>query len=132
MTCPSCSDSVERLVSGLGGLKSKKVSHETNSGEFVIHENLLTEEELIKRINQGHYKVDLERKENRLFQIEITKCPVCEKSGQLVQNSLFKSNLKQESIGKINLEAKNYICLNPSCSVAYYNENNKLAIDKSE
>ncbi len=132
MTCPSCSASVERLISDLDGLKSKKVSHETGSGEFVIDENLLTEEELIKRINQGHYKVDLAGKENLQSQIEITKCPVCEKSGQLVPNSVFKSNLKQESFGRINLEAKNYICLNPSCSVAYYNGNNKLSIDQSE
>jgi copper chaperone CopZ len=132
MTCPSCSASVERLVHDLEGLKSQKVSHETDSGEFVIDENLLTVEELINRINQGHYKVDLPKNENRLPQIEIPKCPVCKKSGQLVPNSVFKSNLKLESIGKINFEIKNYICLNSSCLIAYYNENDKITIDKSE
>ncbi|MDD3210876.1 cation transporter [Bacteroides graminisolvens] len=132
MTCLSCSASVERLVSDLEGLISQKVSHKTDSGEFMIDENLLTEEELIKRINQGHYKVDLPEKENLQAQIEIPKCPICNKSGLLVPNSVFKSNLKQENLGKINLEAKNYICLNPSCSVAYYSKNKKLTIDKSE
>lgn len=132
MTCPSCSASVERLVSDLDGLKSKKVSHETDSGEFAIDENLLTEDELIKRINQGHYKVVGFMEEDFHLQIEIPKCPICEKSGQLVPNSVFKSNLKQESLDKINLEARNYICLNSICSIAYYNENNKTTIDKSE
>ena len=132
MTCPSCSASVERLVQDLEGLKSQKVSHETDSGEFVIDENLLTEKELINRINQGHYKVDLLEKEILQHQKEIQRCPVCAKSGQLVPVSVFKSNLKHESIEKINFEIKNYICLNPSCSVAYYNENNKFTIDKSE
>jgi copper chaperone CopZ/bacterioferritin-associated ferredoxin len=132
MTCPGCSASVERLVRDLEGLKSQKVSHETDSGEFVIDENLLPEEELINRINQGHYKVDLAGKEKVIFQIAISKCPVCNTSGQLVPNSVFKSNLKKDSIGKIDLKAKNYICLNPSCSVAYYNENNRNTIDKSE
>ena len=132
MTCPSCSASVEGLVSNLKGLKSLKVSHETDRGEFVIEENLLTEEELIKKINQGHYKVGRAEKENLQAQVEIPKCPACEKSGQQVPNSVFKANLKQETIGKINLEVKNYICLSPSCAVAYYNENNKGTIDKSK
>jgi len=132
MTCSSCSASVERLISDLEGLKSQKISHETDSGDFVIDENLLTVEELIKRINHGHYKVDIAEKENLQYQIEITKCPVCKESGQLVPNSVFKSNLKQGGINKINLEANNYICLNPTCSVAYYSEKNKLTICKSE
>lgn len=132
MTCPGCSASVERLVGDLEGVKSQKVSHETASGEFVIDESLLTEEALINRINQGHYKVDLGGKENLVFNLAISKCPVCKQPGQLVPNSVFKSNLKKESIAKIDVKAKNYICLSPSCSVAYYNEPGQTTIDKSE
>ncbi len=132
MTCPGCSASVERLVADLKGLQSQKVSHETDSGEFVIDENLLTEEDLINRINQGHYKVDLPKKNPFQFRVDINRCPVCEKPGQLVPNSVFQSNLKPGSLSKINLKAQNYICLNPSCSVAYYNTENKFTVDKSE
>ena len=129
MTCPTCSAAVNRLVDELEGVISKNVNHVSDSGLFEFDETVITEEEIIAKINEGHYKVDTDKEiiENI---VDIPECPTCNVSGQLVPNSVFNSILVTESKSKIDLEKKNYICLNPECNTAYYN--NELTIDKSE
>ena len=129
MTCPSCSAAVDRLVEELDGMKTKNINHVTDSGQFEFDDNTITEEEIIAKINEGHYKVDTDKEiiENN---INIPECPVCTTSGQLVPDSVFKSNLITDSFNKIDREKKNYICLNPACDTAYYND--VITIDKSK
>jgi len=129
MTCPTCSAAVNRLVDELEGVISKNVNHVSDSGLFEFDETVISEEEIIAKINEGHYKVDTDKEiiENI---VDIPECPTCNVSGQLVPNSVFNSILVTESKSKIDLEKKNYICLNPECNTAYYN--NELTIDKSE
>jgi len=129
MTCPSCSATVNRLVDELEGIKSKNINHVTDSGLFEFDENVITEEQIIAKINESHYKVDTDKViiENT---IEIPKCPICDVSGQLVPNTVFNSNLVAESKPKINLEKQNYICLTPECKIAYYND--EITINISE
>ncbi len=124
MTCPSCSASVERLVDELGGVESKKINHVSDSGKIEFNEDVISAEEIIAKINEGHYKVmgfeDIENKR------DIPTCPICNHSGQLVPNTVFRSNLKPDAFEEINLESKNYICLNPQCDIAYYNDNQTI------
>jgi copper chaperone CopZ len=129
MTCPSCSASVDRLIDELDGIKSKNINHVSDSGKIEFDENIISEEQIIAKINEGHYQVDSNKNviENDL---NIPECPACLKSGQLVPNTVFKSNLKPKSNEKIDLERQNYICLNSQCDIAYYNKD--LTINKSE
>ncbi|RUT79717.1 cation transporter [Ancylomarina longa] len=128
MTCPSCSAAVERCLDELEGIQEKIVDHHTDSGKIAFDESIISEEEIIAKINEGHYKVaGFENIENALV---IPECPECAKSGQLVPNTVFQSNLKTESLRKINLGTKNFICFNPDCKIAYYNE--EIKIDLSE
>jgi len=129
MTCPTCSAAVNRLVDELDGVKSKNVNHVSDSGLFEFDETIITEEEIIAKINEGHYKVDTDKDiiENI---VDIPTCQTCNISGQLVPNTVFNSILVTESKSKIDLEKKNYICLNPECNTAYYND--ELTISKSE
>lgn len=129
MTCPSCSASVERLVNKLDGVKEQNVSHENDLGVFTIDESVLSESELIAKINEGHYKVEMSEK---IIPAEktIPPCPVCNNSGRLVPNTVFKSILKAESKQKVNLEAENYICMDADCLVAYYTGKNTITKDE--
>ncbi len=128
MTCASCSTSVEKLVDNLNGIQAKYINHVTDKGKIEFDENVISQEEIISKINEGHYKViGFENIKNK---IKVPLCPKCSQSGQLVPNSVFKSNLKVENFKKVNLEIENYICQNPTCNVAYYNS--ETTIDKSE
>jgi copper chaperone CopZ/bacterioferritin-associated ferredoxin len=129
MTCPSCSSAVERLVDELDGVKARNINHVADSGKIEFDENVITEEEIIAKINEGHYKVDTDKEiiENK---IDIPECPICNTSGQLVPNTVFRANVKVESSSKFDLSKNNYICLNPICNVAYYSNN--TTIDKTE
>jgi len=129
MTCPSCSAAVDTLLNELDGIKFKSINHVLDSGQIEFDESIIGEEEIIAKINEGHYKVDTDKEiiENI---VDILECPNCKTPGQLVPNTVFKSNLKVESQGKIDLGKHNYICLNPACSIAYYNDD--IIIDKSE
>ncbi len=129
MTCQSCSASVERLVNELDGIETQKVSYENDLGVFTINENKLSERELIAKINEGHYKVEIFEKIITTKDKIIPICPVCKNSGQLVPNTVFKSNLV-ESKRKVNLETENYICMDTDCSVAYYNGKNTIGKDE--
>lgn len=129
MTCPSCSAAVDRLIDELDGIKSKNVNHVSDSGLLEFDEDIITEEQIIAKINEGHYKVDTDKDiiENI---VEIPKCPNCNNSGQLVPNTIFNSILVADSKSKIDMEIKNYICLSPECNTAYYND--LLTIDTAE
>ncbi len=132
MSCSSCSASVERLVDTLDGLESRNISHESDTGTFIFDADILSSEELISKINEGHYKVDIENKQ--IFEIKsiILACPKCGNSGQLVPNTVFRSNIKADSLNKVNTEIDNYICMDTNCDVAYYNEDNDTLILKNE
>jgi hypothetical protein len=56
------------------------------------------------------------------------KCPTCSKTGQKVQNETVKHILKAKYKSKIG-EQDYYLCMNPDCSVAYYNP--ESVFDKS-
>lgn len=126
MTCPSCSASVEKLIDELEGIKTKFVNHATDTGKVEFDEQLVSEDEIIKKINEGHYKVI--GSEHLTTDKKIPECPLCKQSGQLVPNTVFKSNLKTESFHKINTNIENYVCMHPECSVAYYNNENNSVI----
>jgi copper chaperone CopZ len=132
MTCPSCSASVERLVDTLEGLESRTISHETDSGEFTFDPNILDESTLIAKINEGHYKVDNAYAPSFTFEAVVPACPKCGNRGQLVPNTVFRSNVKGDSFKNINTEIDNYICMDSDCDVAYYNDENKEVILKDE
>jgi len=132
MSCPSCSAAVERLVDTLDGIKSRTISHETNNGVFTFDENKVTEEELIAKINEGHYKVVLKNAPAFAFEGVVPACPVCGNKGQLVPNTVFNSNVGKQAREKINTEKDNYICMDADCDVAYYNAENDTVVSKSE
>ncbi len=133
MSCSSCSRAVEKQVENLAGLVEKNVDHDADSGEFRIDENLLTPQQLIATINQGHYKVDLAagvalpREEK-----EIPACPVCRKQGAQVPNTVLRSNLNSATFKEADLEDDFNICMNPGCKVAYYTTGKNQVIDKKE
>ena len=122
MTCPSCSASVERLIDELDGITARNINHVIDSGIISFDEKIVSEAQIISKINEGHYKVETNDKNIEVKSLA-TECPACKKSGQMVPNTVFKSNLKPESINKINFDEKNYICLSPICEVAYYGKN---------
>ncbi len=57
MTCPSCSASVEKQINGLKGINSKNVNHVTDNAKIEYDETVISEEKIISKINEGHYKV---------------------------------------------------------------------------
>ena len=129
MSCGGCSASVEKLVDELKGISERNIDHQTDSGIIKFDENIINKEDIIKKINESHYKVEgFEDVVNENKQ-EIPPCPVCHQSGNFVPNTVFKSNLRKEDYSKINFEKKNYICLNPNCSIAYYND--EITLDQS-
>ena len=133
MSCSSCSRSVENQVDQLDGLVDKSVDHEADSGEFTIDESILSPEQLIEVINQGHYKVDLPELENiTREQKEIPTCPKCNIPGAEVPNTVMRSNLKPDTYKKTILEDDFHICMNPQCTNAYYSTQRNQLIDKSE
>lgn len=129
MTCPSCSASVERLIDTLEGVESRTISHETDSGVITFDPSVLSESEVISKINEGHYKVNIEVEDEPMFSFVgvIPECPVCRKQGQLVPNTVLRSNVKIDSKQKIDIEIDNHICMNPDCEVAYYNANGTIS-----
>jgi copper chaperone CopZ/bacterioferritin-associated ferredoxin/CRISPR/Cas system-associated endoribonuclease Cas2 len=131
MTCPSCSAAVEKITDELEGIKSKTINHATDSGVFEFDENIISEKEIIAKINEGHYKVDIPEGMEITVLADIPPCPTCNKIGKKVFNSVFKSNVKPASLQKIDMKKQNYICYNSDCETVYYNEN-KMIIDHSE
>jgi len=94
-------------------------------------ENIISENDIIAKINEGHYKVDLP--EGIAIQIleENPSCPTCGKIGRKVFNSVFKSNVKAGSLSKIELDKVNFICYNSNCETVYYDDN-KMIINHAE
>ncbi len=127
MTCPTCSAAVNKLVEQLDGIQNKEVNHVTDDAKIEFDENLISEEEIIAKINEGHYKVV--GQEDLVNQVDLPHCPSCGKKGALVPNTIFRAMLKPEFSDLIKAESKHFICLNPDCNTAYYNEN--LSIDKT-
>ncbi len=118
MTCPSCSAAVERQLNELDGILDKYVNHVTDSGKISFDDSVISEEEIIAKINEGHYKVA--GFENITNAVEVPECPTCHQSGQLVPNTVFKSNLKPDFFKQIDMSEKYYACMNPKCKTAYY------------
>ena len=132
MSCSSCSRAVEKQVEQVEGIISKTVDHDADSGQFTIDESKLSEKELIATINKGHYKVDLPEGITTTVTKEIPACPTCKVAGAEVPNTVLRSNLKPDTYKKTVLEDDFNICMNPSCSVAYYTTERNQLIDKSE
>jgi len=129
MTCGGCSASVERQIGELNGILNKNIDHQTDSGRIEFNEDLISEEEIIKKINEGHYKVEGSESVINERLPKIPECPECKKPGDLVPNTVFRSNLRKKDYLNIDLNSKNYICLDPDCNVAYYND--QYSMDKS-
>ena len=127
MTCPSCSASVERQLNELDGIFDKYINHVTDSGKINFDDTLISEEEIIAKINEGHYKVA--GFENITNAIEIPTCPTCGQSGQLVPNTVFKSNLKPDFFKQIDRTQKYFACMNPTCKTAYYSGDFTIPFD---
>ena len=121
MTCPSCSVAVERQLNELDGIASQYINHVTDSGKISFDENVITKDQIIAKINEGHYKVA--GFENITNAIEVPACPTCGESGQFVPNSVFKSNLKPDYFKQIDMAQKYFACMNPTCKTAYYSNN---------
>ena len=133
MSCSSCSKAVERQVEGLDGLIKKDVDFATDSGKFTYDVNKLSYHTLIEKINEGHYKVDIEGFEsNAKSNKQIPPCPTCGQVGQLVPNTVFRSILLAEVFAKTDFEDEFQICMTPSCPTAYYSTEKNQVIDKSE
>jgi len=58
MTCPSCSATVERQLNDLDGILDKYINHVTDTGKINFDDTLISEEEIIAKINEGHYQCD--------------------------------------------------------------------------
>jgi len=132
MSCSSCSRAVERQVKGLEGLLSNNIDFATDSGEFTYDVNKLSYHTLIEKINEGHYKVDIEGYERSVSEKVISPCPTCGQTGQLVPNTVFRSLLMPETFNKTDFEDEFQICMNPTCPTAYYSTEKHQVIDKSE
>ncbi len=129
MTCASCSASVEKLIDELEGVIEKEIDHTTDSGDIKFDETQITEESIIRKINESHYKVTgFEGLTSKDLPV-IPVCPGCKQKGEPVPNTVFNSNLRKNDRIKIGMNSKNYICMNPDCNVAYYNE--EMIIDKA-
>ncbi|RLD68118.1 MAG: hypothetical protein DRI84_00615 [Bacteroidetes bacterium] len=124
MTCPSCSASLGNSINELKGIESKYIDHATDLGRIEFDENQISEEEIITKINEGHYKVI--GKEHIKNELIIPDCPECKRTGKLVPNTIFKAILNRESQQLIDRNQKNYICMNTDCNVAYYTPNSTL------
>ena len=121
MSCTSCSRAVELHLDKLDGIINKSVNHTSNSGEFTIDESILTQEQLIHFINQGHYKVEVFESQKKDTNIKhLPSCPLCKVVGSKVPNTVLRSNLKADIYKRIILEDHFIICMNPICSTAYY------------
>lgn len=48
-------------------------------------------------------------------------CPVCQKSGQKVNNKTVRNLIKEEKTNYLS-EEEHFICLSPECPVSYYTE----------
>ncbi len=127
MTCPSCSAAVDGKLIELAGIESKYINHALDSGKISFDENLVSEEEIIAKINETHYKVV--GKEEITNNIQIPECPTCHREGKLVPNTVFKSLLKRENQQLVDLNTKNYICMNPDCETAYYSAESHIPHD---
>jgi len=133
MSCTSCSRTVERHLDTLEGLIRKEVNHASNSGKFTIDENQLTQAQLIDVINQCHYKVPICDSLEKVTKTKvIPPCPQCKVAGLEVPNTVLRSNLKPVIYKQINLEDEFIICLNPTCSTAYYTAIHYQVVDKNE
>lgn len=131
MTCPSCSAAVEKITDELKGIKSKTINHANDSGIFEFDEEIITEKEIISKINEGHYKVDIPKGMKINILDKVPSCPRCNKIGEKVFNSVFNSIVKSESLTKIDMNKQNYICFNSDCDTIYYDDN-KMSIELSE
>jgi len=131
MTCPSCSAAVEKITDELEGIKSKTINHATDSGVFEFDEKVISDKEIITKINEGHYKVDLPEGMEVTISDNLPPCPTCNKIGKKVFNSVFRSNVKSDSLQKIDMNKQNYICYNSDCETVYYDDN-KTTISHSE
>ena len=131
MTCPSCSAAVKNLIGELSGIKSRTINHATDSGIFEFDENIISEKEIIAKINEGHYKVDLPESMDIFISDNVPTCPTCNNTGKKVFSSVFKSNIKPASLQKLDINEQNYICYNSDCETVYYNEK-KITINHSE
>ncbi len=128
MTCPGCSAAVGKLVEQLDGIRHKEINHVTDDAKIEFDENIISPEEIIAKINEGHYKVV--GQEDLVNQVHIPLCPECNKKGALVPNTIFRAMLKPEVSSFIKAGKEHFICLNPDCNTAYYNED--LNIDKAD
>jgi Cu+-exporting ATPase len=132
MSCSSCSRAVERQVENLDGLISQKIDFVIDSGEFTYDVNKLSYHTLIEKINEGHYKVDLEGYDFNSSKKEIPVCKTCGIVGQLVPNTVFRSLLLAEAFNRLDFEDEFQICMNPVCPTAYYSSEKKQVVDQSE
>lgn len=129
MTCGGCSSSVERLIDELEGISSRNIDHQTDSGKIEFDEKIISRENIIKKINESHYKVVGYEDLVQEIKEEIPPCPSCNNPGEMIPNTVFRSNLRKEFYPEINTDKRNYICMDPDCDTAYYNPNQVL--DKS-
>ena len=127
MTCPSCSAAVDGKLTELKGIESKYINHASDLGRISYDESLISEEEIIAKINETHYKVV--GQEHLVNEVEVPNCPSCHKPGKLVPNTVFKSLLKRENREMVDLNIKNYICMNPDCQTAYYSNETTIPHD---
>ncbi len=124
MTCPSCSASVAKSLDELEGISSKYINHATDSGQIEFDDSIISEDEIIAKINETHYKVV--GKEHIGKEQIILLCPRCNNPGQMVPNTIFTSLLKIENRNMVFRDEKNYICMNPDCEIAYYSDKSSI------
>ena len=120
MSCSSCSRSLAKHVSELSGLVEQIVDDQTNSGEFKFDDSEVSTEELIAKINETHYKVDLpESAAIPVLEIKKEACPICKQPMENVPNTVLRSNVIPEVYKKLDTEAEYQMCINPTCEGAY-------------
>tara|TARA_R110002050_G_scaffold175846_1_gene308687 strand:- start:3647 stop:4312 length:666 start_codon:yes stop_codon:yes gene_type:complete len=132
MSCSSCARTLTKHVENMPGLVSQNVNDKTNSGEFTIDDSLVSAEDLIARINETHYKVDLPESATHLVPgKEKTPCPTCNQSTELVPNTVLRSNVIPEIYKTLDLEAEHNLCINPTCEAAY-SSNGKVKVKANQ
>ena len=120
MSCSSCSRSLAKHVANLPGLVNQDVSDQTNSGKFEFDDSVLSTYELITKINETHYKVDLPESTGIPVQKkEKVPCPTCGQPTESVPNTVLRSNIIPEIYKTLDLDAAYHLCINPTCEAAY-------------
>lgn len=132
MSCSSCSRSLAKHVADTPGLVGQNVNDQTNSGEFTIDDSVVSVNELISKINETHYKVDIPDSIKLLIPQEHKEpCPLCNQPMENVPSTVLRSNVIPAIYKNLHDANVFQMCINPTCEGAY-SSNGKVVVKANE